>query len=153
MRLTDWCACAGSVTGRPPLIDLDDQAFRELAPLSKGVIRVEVESRRESVAGDGYGGDMTENELKTFVLRAAKTYGWMVYHVPQATMHNGGGKGYPDLTLAKMGRPPLWIELKQQGAKLTPEQDEWHLALSPRALRDQAEGHRQRGAHGRAEGA
>jgi hypothetical protein len=76
---------------------------------------------------------MTENELKSVVLRLARTWGWMVYHVPQATMHNGGGKGYPDLTLAKMGRPPLWIELKQHGAKLTPEQDEWHLALSPRS--------------------
>jgi hypothetical protein len=76
---------------------------------------------------------MTENELKILVLGWARAYGWMVYHVPQRTMRNGGGRGYPDLTLAKEGRPPLWIELKQHGAKLTKEQDEWHLALSPRA--------------------
>jgi rare lipoprotein A (peptidoglycan hydrolase) len=42
VRLTDWCAC-GSRHGSPTLIDLDDQAFRELAPLSRGVIRVTVE--------------------------------------------------------------------------------------------------------------
>ena len=54
---------------------------------------------------------MTENELKSIVLRYAYDNGWSVYHVPQATMRNGGGKGYPDLTLARDGEA-LWIELE-----------------------------------------
>lgn len=42
VRLTDWCACQER-NGRPTVIDLDDEAFAELAPLSRGVITVEVE--------------------------------------------------------------------------------------------------------------
>lgn len=41
VRLTDWCAC-GPRNGTPTVIDLDDRAFRVLAPLSRGVIRVAV---------------------------------------------------------------------------------------------------------------
>ena len=37
----DYCAC-GSRHGEPTVIDLSPAAFRELAPLSRGVIRVEV---------------------------------------------------------------------------------------------------------------
>jgi hypothetical protein len=37
VRLTDWCACDGG-----HLIDLDNLAFRELAPLSQGIVRVTV---------------------------------------------------------------------------------------------------------------
>lgn len=42
VRLTDWCAC-GKRHGKPTLLDLSDDAFRRLAPLSVGVIGVEVE--------------------------------------------------------------------------------------------------------------
>jgi Lytic transglycolase len=41
VRLTDWCAC-GPRHGRPTLLDLSDDAFRRLAPLSRGVQRVVV---------------------------------------------------------------------------------------------------------------
>lgn len=41
VRLTDWCQCYRG-TGRERLIDLDDRAFAALAPLSRGVIRVEI---------------------------------------------------------------------------------------------------------------
>jgi rare lipoprotein A (peptidoglycan hydrolase) len=41
VQLTDWCAC-GDRNGRPTLLDLSATAFRRLAPLSKGVIAVEV---------------------------------------------------------------------------------------------------------------
>lgn len=71
---------------------------------------------------------MTENELKTMVLQLAKRAGWQVYHVPQATMHNGGGRGYPDLTLARDGEVQ-WMELKREDGKLTIEQAGWQLAL------------------------
>ena len=42
VRLTDWCAC-GDRNGRPTLIDLDDEAFARIAPLSAGVVSVTVE--------------------------------------------------------------------------------------------------------------
>ena len=71
---------------------------------------------------------MTENELKHEVLRIAKANGWMVYHVPQATMRNGGGRGYPDLTLSRKGEV-MWIELKQEHAKVTADQRRWHDTL------------------------
>ena len=71
---------------------------------------------------------MTENELKQHVLKEAYRQGWAVYHVPQSTMRNGGGAGYPDLTLARDGEV-LWLELKQQHGTLTPQQAMWQLAL------------------------
>jgi hypothetical protein len=40
--LSDWCAC-GDRNGKDTLIDLDDEAFAKLAPLSRGVIEVSVE--------------------------------------------------------------------------------------------------------------
>jgi hypothetical protein len=39
--LGDWCHC-GDRHGVPTVIDLDVAAFRQLAPLSIGVIAVEV---------------------------------------------------------------------------------------------------------------
>lgn len=71
---------------------------------------------------------MTENGLKQLVLRMAYANGWAVYHVPQATMRNGGGRGYPDLTLARDGEV-LWIELKATGGQLTSDQRMWEAAL------------------------
>jgi len=43
VTLADWCAC-GPRHGRPTLLDLSDDAFRRLAPLSRGVLRVTVGS-------------------------------------------------------------------------------------------------------------
>jgi hypothetical protein len=40
-QLGDWCACADR-PGGPTLIDLDDDAFRALAPLSVGTLAVTV---------------------------------------------------------------------------------------------------------------
>ena len=74
---------------------------------------------------------MTENELKQRVLKLAYENGWAVYHVPQATMRNGGGVGYPDLTLARDGEV-LWIELKREGGNLTREQAVW-ISILPAA--------------------
>ena len=63
---------------------------------------------------------MTENDLKQAVLLLAYRQGWKVYHVPQATMRNGGGAGYPDLTLARDGEV-RWIELKAEKGQARPE--------------------------------
>lgn len=41
VRLTDWCGCL--VDGRERLIDLPVDAFAQLAPLSRGLVRVTVE--------------------------------------------------------------------------------------------------------------
>lgn len=71
---------------------------------------------------------MSENGLKQVVLKLAYANGWAVYHVPQATMNNGGGKGYPDLTLAR-DKECLWIELKAQDGKVSPFQEGWLAAL------------------------
>ena len=71
---------------------------------------------------------MTENELKHAVLDIAYRNGWAVYHVPQSTMRNGGGRGYPDLTCARDGEV-VWLELKQDGKPLEAEQAGWFLAL------------------------
>jgi hypothetical protein len=45
--LTDWCAC-GDRHGDPTVIDLSPDAFRVLAPLSQGIVRVEVSVGTES---------------------------------------------------------------------------------------------------------
>ena len=71
---------------------------------------------------------MTENDLKRHVLSLAYRNGWAVYNVPQRTMLNGGGKGYPDLTLAR-DREVLWIELKAQDGLMSIEQYAWSQTL------------------------
>lgn len=70
----------------------------------------------------------TENELKGLVVQLARQCGWAVYHVPQARIPNGGGRGYPDLTLARDGEH-LWLELKQDKTQPTTEQLGWAAAL------------------------
>lgn len=70
----------------------------------------------------------TENELKRLVVDLARRNGWAVYHVPQRTMLNGGGAGYPDLTLCRDGEH-LWLELKQQKAGPTEAQLGWAQAI------------------------
>lgn len=71
---------------------------------------------------------MTENELKQAVLALARRNGWAVFHMPQTTMRNGGGRGYPDLTLARDGEH-LWLELKQERGVPTTEQLAWGVAI------------------------
>jgi hypothetical protein len=70
----------------------------------------------------------TENELKQLVVALARRNGWAVYHVPQRTMLNGGGAGYPDLTLCRDGEH-LWLELKQEKAAPTQAQLDWAAAI------------------------
>jgi hypothetical protein len=65
---------------------------------------------------------MTENELKLKVVALAKAQGWLVYHVTQAKHPNGGGRGWPDLSMARDGEL-LFLELKQEKASLEPAQE------------------------------
>lgn len=71
---------------------------------------------------------VTEAELKRAVLEIAREYGWMVYHVPARKILNGGGAGYPDLTLAR-DRRAVWIELKQEDGQMSQGQMRWMLEL------------------------
>ena len=73
-------------------------------------------------------GDMSEAELKRLVVGYARLHGWAVYHVPMTTMRNGGGSGYPDLTLARDGEV-LWMELKTETGVLSKLQGQWIEAL------------------------
>jgi hypothetical protein len=41
VTLSDWCAC-GDRHGKPTLVDLSDEAFAALSPLSRGVLPVSV---------------------------------------------------------------------------------------------------------------
>ena len=43
VQLTDWCAC-GDRGGQPTLLDLSASAFKRLAPLSRGIVAVEVQT-------------------------------------------------------------------------------------------------------------
>ena len=78
---------------------------------------------------DFHGGpSMTEAQLKERVLTLAHAAGWRVYHRPATWQRNGGGSGYPDLTLARH-RQVLFLELKADNGRLSPEQVAWLDAL------------------------
>lgn len=76
---------------------------------------------------------MTEEELLQCVLDAARALSWRSAHFRPAktergwrTAVSGDGKGFPDLVLVhrRMGEV-VYVELKRESGKTTPEQDEW----------------------------
>lgn len=69
---------------------------------------------------------MTEKQLQTHVIHAAKQLGWMAYHT---WMSAHSEPGFPDLILVRGGRC-LAIELKRDGAMATPAQAAWLVALN-----------------------
>ena len=77
--------------------------------------------------------DARETDLKTEVQRIARYYGWKIYSATwgQVGRVQRGAKGYPDLTLARRG-VTIWLELKKEGEKPTPEQVEWGDAIGSR---------------------
>jgi hypothetical protein len=74
---------------------------------------------------------MPEALLKKEVLRLAKTHGWLVQHLSHEPRHayRLGGKGFPDLVLAKDGRDPIFAELKREMEEPDDEQNRWLDAL------------------------
>ena len=77
---------------------------------------------------------MTEHLLAP-VLELAKVTGWRVMHQRPARTTRGwrttiaGDSGYPDITLAKAGRPPVLLELKGPTGYPSIEQLRWLQAL------------------------
>jgi hypothetical protein len=75
---------------------------------------------------------MTEAELKSAIIKAARAQGWAVYTTPQIKMLRparlGSSSGYPDLTMGRDGEA-MWIECKDEGGEQTPAQRMWQEAL------------------------
>ena len=69
---------------------------------------------------------MTESQLRAYVVAMAHQQGWRVFSLPIAKTRRPvkDASGYPDLTLARLGRV-LWIELKQDDGVLSPQQMGW----------------------------
>ena len=68
---------------------------------------------------------LTETELRRRVLAAAKQYGWRVFSLSQYQgARNKTSTGWPDLVLIKDGTMLAW-ELKKEGEKAKPAQQEW----------------------------
>lgn len=81
---------------------------------------------------------ISEAEWQRRVILMAQTHGWLVAHFRPGmsskgrwmTAVAGDGKGFPDLVLChqRTGRV-LFVELKRDDGKTTPEQDKWLRAL------------------------
>jgi hypothetical protein len=84
----------------------------------------------------------SEAGFQTWVVAAARLYGWTVAHFRPAKTNKGwrtpvsaDGKGYPDLTMCHSGRDGMparliFAELKAARGKLSPEQAAWMERLS-----------------------
>lgn len=77
-----------------------------------------------------------EDVLEDQVLEAAGTLGWLRFHPRPARTKDGkvrtamkGDKGFPDLTLAHRTRGTIFVELKSDVGKLSPEQELWRDVL------------------------
>lgn len=78
---------------------------------------------------------MREADLERAVLQLAGLLGWRRAHFRPAMLRSGrwathmaGDTGFPDLVLAREGRL-LFVELKSEKGKTTPEQDHWLAEL------------------------
>ncbi len=70
----------------------------------------------------------TERDFQQTVVETARALGYRVYHTFDSRRSE---PGYPDLTLVRPGRPPVWLELKTEKGRLTDKQREWvELLLS-----------------------
>lgn len=76
---------------------------------------------REMFADLDAGRDLLEKDLRKHVIAYAKTLGWRTYFT-WTSIHSP--RGLPDLVLV---RPPrlVFIELKSEKGKVSPEQQEW----------------------------
>lgn len=104
--MTRGCTCRG------PVLCPQCQRLADLAGVANAVTLPPVVSEKAFMAA---------------VIRVAKEHGWLVWH---AYNSRKSLPGYPDLTLAKAGRPVLFSELKVPGGALTLQQHAWLEALT-----------------------
>lgn len=69
---------------------------------------------------------MTEKEFQNQVVELASLRGWRWYHTHDSRRSNAG---FPDLTLVR-GDRLLFVELKTERGRLSPEQFAWLEALN-----------------------
>lgn len=82
----------------------------------------------------------SEKQWQQTVIEIAQRFGWRVAHFRTSRTGSGGyatavqadGAGYPDLTLTR-GTRLLFVELKTDKGRLSPEQAAWLTALSTAA--------------------
>ncbi len=73
--------------------------------------------------------DMKEEALLTLVMQMAKQLGWRRYHVRNSKAGIVQGEiGFPDIVLVR-GSRAVFVELKRENGKTTPEQIAWLEAL------------------------
>ena len=84
-------------------------------------------------------GQSDEETLLRWLLQRAELYGWFAHHDRPAMRGDGsyytpisGVAGFPDVVLAKPGRPHHLWELKSTDGRLRPEQQGWLKALTGR---------------------
>lgn len=78
---------------------------------------------------------MSEKDFQRQVIDLAHIFGWLVAHFRASqnkygrwsTAVQADGAGFPDLVLVK--DRVIWVELKAEGGKLSPEQEKWRDAL------------------------
>ncbi len=76
---------------------------------------------------------MTEDELLTAIIEAATWNGWLAHHVRRSDKAiQQGRSGFPDLVLARNGRV-LFLELKSEGGRVSPDQGAWLEELTSRS--------------------
>ena len=80
---------------------------------------------------------MTGRQLQGAIIELAHMYGWRVAHFPSvlitgrnnrpyyATAVSAQGKGFPDLVLVRKDDRVIFVEVKGDGDRLRPEQEEW----------------------------
>jgi hypothetical protein len=75
---------------------------------------------------------LTEKAFQRQVVDLAKMLGWRVYH---PFLSKWSERGFPDLTMVReKDHRLLFAELKRDGAKPTPAQEEWLIALGAVAV-------------------
>ncbi|WP_376793087.1 VRR-NUC domain-containing protein [Thermoflexus sp.] len=69
---------------------------------------------------------ISEKDFSQQVVDLARLLGWKVY---RTWLSIRSPAGFPDLVLAKPGRPLILAELKTERGKLSPAQEEWLATL------------------------
>lgn len=78
--------------------------------------------------------DASEKLFQDKVVQIARTCGWLTFHAVPHMVRPGvwrsDGKGFPDLVLVHpQGRGVMFIELKAEKGRQTPDQKKWQDAI------------------------